>query len=286
MIGYLAREKGLRQKELMLMMSCLESDVNWSWFCTFFATNIISTVLTTAVSTLLYKHSEVVYLLTFWFFSFLASTVFSMMIASFFSKASRAVVIGLLVYLIAVFVTIAIPINYREDDGTYVAIISLHPVAAFTYGLQEIGRLEEQGTGLQKSTVDYTDNASGYTFTTTINSLVLDSILWGILTWYFNRVIRTGYGRAQPLWFPFLLSYWFPSRFASESSITADDSTVNASIPVEAVNDNLKRQARDGSNIELHHLSKTFGDKVAVENLSLSFYSGEVSALLGSNGTS
>jgi hypothetical protein len=36
MIGYVTKEKELRQKELMKMMSVTESDIGWSWFMSFF----------------------------------------------------------------------------------------------------------------------------------------------------------------------------------------------------------------------------------------------------------
>lgn len=136
MISYITREKEMRQKELLKMMSVLESDIGWSWFVTFFLFNTVSAVITTAMSTDLYENSEISYLLSFWFCTFLAVTVFSMVIASCSSKSSRAVLIGLLVFFIGVFLTIAIPVDYREDDGTLIGLISLHPVAAFSYGLQ------------------------------------------------------------------------------------------------------------------------------------------------------
>lgn len=136
MISYIAREKELRQKELMKMMSVKESDIGLSWFVTFLLFNIISATLTTGMSMILYESSQASYLFLFWIMTFLAVTVFSMSVAAISPKATRGVLIGLLLFLTGVFGTIAIPINYRNDDGTLIGLITLHPVAAFTYGLQ------------------------------------------------------------------------------------------------------------------------------------------------------
>ena len=288
MIGYIAREKEMRQKELLKMMSVQESDIGWSWFVTFFLFNILSALTTTAVSVQLYENSDTSYLLAFWFWTFVAVTVFSMMVATFSSKASRAVLVGLLVFFVGVFLTIAIPIDYREDDGTLIGLISLHPVAAFSYGLQEIGRLEEQGTGLKSNTVGFTDSPSGYTFNDTIRYLITDSVFWGVVCFYLNRVITPDYGRALPLWFPFLPSYWFPScsKITSMEEPSENDVEMDSDIPNEPVSDALKRQISEGKGVEVRRLCKSFGDNTAVDNLNLSVYNGQITALLGHNGES
>jgi hypothetical protein len=286
MIGYIAREKELRQKELLKMMSVQESDIGWSWFVTFILFNIISALFTTAVSTKLYENSEVSYLLTYWIFTFLAITVFAMTVATLSSKSSSAVLVGLLVFFTGVFLTIAVPINYREDDGSLIGLISLHPVAAFSYGLQEIGRLEDQAAGLQSNTVGFTDSPSGYTFNDTIRYLIIDSIFWGVVTFYLNRVIKPDYGQALPLWFPFLPSYWFPSYAKSPSNTDNenDEDEQHQEIPSEPVGEALERQGKEGKNIEVKGLCKAFGENLAVDGLNLSMYSGQITAVLGHNG--
>jgi ATP-binding cassette subfamily A (ABC1) protein 3 len=285
MIGYITNEKELRQKELMKMMSVTESDIGWSWFVSFFLFNILSILATTAMSTKLYENSEVSYLLSYWFFTFLSVTVFAMTVATFTSKASRGVLVGLLVFFIGVFMAIAIPLDYREDDGTLIGLISLHPVAAFSYGLQEIGRLEDQGTGLQSNTVGLTDNPSGYTFNDTIRYLIYDCIFWGIITFYLNRVIKPDYGQALPLWFPFSPTFWCPScASAPGNNETIMNEENEHDIPLEPAGKALERQTNEGKSIEVRGLCKVFGEKVAVDRLNLSMYSGQITALLGHNG--
>jgi ATP-binding cassette subfamily A (ABC1) protein 1 len=162
MIRYIVLEKETGQKELMKMMSVTESDIGSSWFTSYIALHIITATLTAALSFQLFEYSKGSYLWLFWLFAFLAVTVFCMFLATLTSKSTRAVLIGLLVFFAGVFLTFAVDVE--EGNSSLIGLISLHPVGAFTYGLLEIGRLEDRGVGLQSSTVGSSDLNSGYTF--------------------------------------------------------------------------------------------------------------------------
>jgi ABC-type branched-subunit amino acid transport system ATPase component len=284
MISYITREKELRQKELMKMMSVVERDIGWSWFLTFAVFNLVTAVATAWVSTVLYEASDFHILLVFWVLVFLAVTVLSMAMASITTKAARAVLIGLLVFFGGVFLTLAV--DYRDGEEGLIAFICLHPVAALSYAIKEIGRLEDQRQGLTGDTIDVTESLSGYTFQDFVRFLGFDSLLWGVVTWYLNRVIRPEYGQAEPLWFLFLPSYWCSGRSeASVRPISNEDVEIqHEGIPYEAVGESLRRQADAGKSIEMFNLRKTYGEKTAVDGLTLSMYSGQITALLGHNG--
>lgn len=284
MIAAITREKELRQKELMKMMSVTESDIGWAWFANFFLLSVVTAICTAAVSSVLYEKSAGVLLWIFWQFTFLAIVVFCMLIASLTSKATRGVLIGLLVFFLGSFLTLAT--DFKTGSSGVIALMSLHPVAAFSYGLQLIGSLEEEGVGLQWSTASATDNPSGYTFVMCVRFLLLDSFLWGLVTWYLNRVIRPDYGQAWPWYFPFLSRYWVPGRVQRlRDDDNEDASKHDESIPTEPVGDALLRQNDEGTNIRIHDLQKDFGnDKKAVDGLNLDMYNGQITALLGHNG--
>ena len=262
------------------MMSITEADLGWSWFVSFASLGIVTATATAAVSVQLYENSEPLYLWVFWVLTFLAVTVFAMLVSAFASKATRNILIGLLVFFVGVFLTLAV--DYQSGSSFLIQLISLHPVAALSYGLQEIGRLEDLGVGLQSSTVRSTDSSSGYTFNDTLQSLIIDSVLWGLVTFYLNRVIKPEYGQSLPLWFPFNLSYWIPGRAKAPPQEGSDDQLQG--IPSEPVGNVLRRQKEEGKSVEIHRLKKTFGNKIAVDGLSLSMYSGQITALLGHNG--
>jgi hypothetical protein len=277
-------EKELRQKELMKMMSVAESDIGWSWFLSYFIFHLFSTVAMAGATSALYSNSSFVFLFIFWFLTFIAAvTVFGIFVSSFLTKSTRAVLVGLLLFFIGYFLIIAA--DSETGSITLIQVLSLHPVTAFSYGMVEIGRLEDQGVGLNAETFNETDSPSGYTFATTIQMLLLDSILWSVLAWYLNRVVPSEYGTPLVWYFPFTLSYWCPGT-AKAPKDTGDDTDDehDPSIPIEPVSNALKQQDEDGRSIQIKCLRKTFGEKIAVDGLSLSMYSGQVTALLGHNG--
>jgi hypothetical protein len=169
--------------------------------------------------------------------------------------------------------------DYQEGSLGTIFLISLHPVGVFSFGLQEIGRLEDLSIGLSPSTVSETDSPSGYTFANTLGSFIFDSLLYGFLTFYVNRVIKSEYGRPLPWYFPFMPSYWCQGRggFDEEAS---GECIYNDGVAVEPPSNMLKDQVRQGQGIQIRNLRKTFGEKTAVDDLSMDIFSGQITALL------
>jgi hypothetical protein len=195
--------------------------------------------------------------------------------------------IGLLLVFMGVFLTLAV--DYEEGSSGTIQLLSLHPVTAFSYGLLEIGRLEDQGVGVTVNTYQETDSPSGYTFANALQSLIVDIILWSIVGWYLNRVITPDFGQALPWYFPCTASYWkcggSGAPVSTEDAGTFDETDEQANgevVPIEGVSDALRAQTN--SNIIMRRLGKQFGEKTAVENLNLTMYNGQVTALLGHNG--
>lgn len=208
--------------------------------------------------------------------------VFCMWIATFFSKATTATLMGVLLVLCGYFVTFASA--FDTGKSSIIRLVSLHPIAAISYGLQEVGRLEDAGVGVNSSTFSKSDNTSGFVFLSSIQSLMFDCVYWGFGVWYLNRVLRSDYGQSLPYNFPFTASYWCPG--SAKSPVVTDDgeTTYAEGIPVEPVTEALRAQSLAGDGIEIRGLRKQFGEKTAVDGLSLSMYKGQVTALLGHNG--
>ncbi|KAL3924491.1 MAG: hypothetical protein SGILL_001016 [Bacillariaceae sp.] len=281
MIRYIVLEKELRQKELMKMMSVKESDIGWSWFIFFFLFHVVTAIGAALVSTQLYSASSPVLLFIFWLFTFLAIICFCMFLASLFGKATRATLVSLLVFFVGYFLTLVA--DYQTSSVGVIFLISLHPVGAFAFGLQEIGRLEDFGVGLSFESLTTTDSPNGYTFANTMSSFLFDSLLWGIMSWYLNRVARSDYGVPLPWYFPFTLAYWCPG---SARAPDEDNSAISYpdDVPVEPVSTSMKEQVAQGKGIEIRNLSKEFGDKTAVDNLNMDIFSDQITCLLGHNG--
>lgn len=278
---YIVLEKELRQKELMKIMSVKESDIGWAWFVSFILFHIPTVAGCSITSSMLWGNSTFVLLLTFWALFMLSLINFTSFVSAFFSAAARGTLVSLLVFFCGYFLTLVV--DFATGSAGAISMVSLHPVAAFAYGLQEIGRLEDAGVGVTFETMSTTDSISGYTFSGTVWNLITASIFWAILSWYANRVVKSEYGRPLPLYFPFLLSYWCPGSVGVPKN-DYEGHTYGEGVPVEEVSNNLKDQTSDGKSIEICGLRKEFGDKTAVDGLSMSLYSGQITALLGHNG--
>lgn len=201
-------------------------------------------------------------------------------LASFFTQATRATLVSLMFTFGGYFITLFV--DYQKDSSSKVMGGSLHPTAAFGFGLQEIGRLEDLDVGLIWNTVGETDSPSGFTFMNTLAILLVDTLLYALLGWYTNRVIPGEFGRTLPLHFPFTTAYWFPGRVAPSKN--EEPIPENSAIHSEPVSKTLEDQAKEGKSIEIRNLRKHFREKIAVDGLNLSIYSGQCTALLGHNG--
>ena len=99
--------------------------------------------------------------------------------------------------------------------------------------------------------------------------------------WYLNRTIKVDHGQSLLLWFPFTRAYWFPKsvhHYPCDSGMLEEEN--HSSVPFEVVD----RRSGEGDDIVIRNLRKTFGKKHAVDGLSLTMYTGHVTALLGHNG--
>jgi len=279
----IVQEKELRHKELMKMMSVSESAIELSWFISLYGFSFISGIFTTVISALFYEKASWIMLFIFWQFAFLAVVVFSMLVSAFFSKTTRATLVGILVFFAGYFLTLSADI--QDGSRAIMSIVSLHPVAALTYGLQIIGALEDAGVGVGTTTISFSEYPSNYNFLSAIGSFIFSSIFWGLCCWYFNRVIPGDFGQALSRSFPFQKSYWCASKANSSDNLEEWKSDEkDQSIKMETVGGALKQQEKEGTGVHIRGLTKQYGDKTAVDGLDLSMYEGQVFALLGHNG--
>ena len=283
-------EKELRQKELMKMMSVTEWEIGWSWFISFYVFFAPAGVLTAIFTNLLYSTSTFVWQLVFWQLTFIACIVFCFLIAAISTKATKATLIGIMLFFVGYFLPFAV--DYQSGDRYLVMLMSLHPVTAYTYGLIMMGYLEDSGVGVQTTTLLSSEFPSGYTFALSLYMLIIDSIFWGVLVWYLNRVIRGEYGTALPWYFPFTRQYWFPSWKMAANEPTSSSSSSSSTITADAhvIEDTseestIKLTSDDNLGVHIHGLRKEFGrNKTAVNGLNLTMHHGQITALLGHNG--
>ena len=272
------------------MMSVTEFDIELSWFITFMSLNVVTSFLCTIASLYLFKNSAPGFMFLFWLMTFLSLTLYSSGLAACSSKATRGILIGLLFYFSGLFLAMIFPSSYTADP--LLIIINLHPVALFSNAINLLGGLDDLKRGFASESLNYLLFNTDSTLRQILLSQMYSSIFWFIVTWYLNRSITPEYGQAAELWyFPFTMSYWksFVQRrtYAStkETEDMSEDVENDESPPVEPVSEVLKKQSINGESIEIVNLRKSFGDKAAVNGLNMSMYNGQITALLGHNGT-
>uniref|UniRef100_A0A9L0IJF8 ABC transporter domain-containing protein n=1 Tax=Equus asinus TaxID=9793 RepID=A0A9L0IJF8_EQUAS len=111
-----------------------------------------------------------------------------------------------------------------------------------------------------------------------LGMLLLDAFLYGFVTWYVETVFPGQYGVPQPWYFFLMHSYWFGQPTTRRENEEMKCCGRNEDKYFQAEPPNLV------AGIQIKHLHKEFGDKVAVNNLSLNLYKGQITMLLGQNG--
>ena len=164
-------------------------------------------------------------------------------------------------------------------------------VAAFEGGL----------VGLHWGNLNVMPGETNFSFQLAVGMLLVDAVLYGIMAAYLEAVLPSDYGTQLPWYFPFLPSFWrglfFGPASASSSSrkesdlteaLLAEEGGLGGGARVEEVDGELKRQEDEGRSLSIRSLRRVFKttaeDRVAVDNLSLDMYEGQITVLLGHNG--
>ncbi|KAA0722897.1 ATP-binding cassette sub-family A member 1 [Triplophysa tibetana] len=277
------QEKEARLKETVRMMG-LKSSVYWlSWAIS----STLPLSISAALLTLILKYGKVlrysdpsvifVFLLVFC----VATVMQCFFISVFFSRANLAAACGGLIYFL-LYLPHVLCYAWRDvmGFGTKLAT-SLLSCVAFGYGCENFARYEEQGIGIQWSNIWLSPQENDpYSFIVSIFMMLLDALIYWILTWYIENVFPGQYGISKPWYFPFTSSFWCGTPVGSD-----------------AEPDLLKELEEQKGYLEkppvgmkvgvcVRNLVKVYktGNKLAVDGLSLDFYQDHITSFLGHNG--
>lgn len=148
---------------------------------------------------------------------------------------------------------------------------------SMAYGFKLMMRYEGTGFGLQWNnlfkpvTID-----DQLTVGACMIMFVIDSILYGIITWYVGKINPGEYGVPLKWYFPFTINYW-----RGERRVEADPYFNNIKR-----SENIERSpVYMLPGIEIRNLRKVYeNSKVAVHGLHMKMFEGEITVLLGHNG--
>ncbi|XP_019750907.1 uncharacterized protein abca12 [Hippocampus comes] len=176
---------------------------------------------------------------------------------------------------------------------------SLFAPCCFSYASQYVSIYEMRGDGIQWSN-SYSspmarDTAS---FGWLCWMMLIDSLLYFTVGAYIRKVFPGKFGIPAPWYFPFTASFWANLFCCVKSQMGGGGrlftNAVKINVPVFCDNKGkgqsqlFSQTGEDFSHlpvgVALHGLTKIYGERVAIQNLNVSFYEGHVTSLLGHNG--
>ena len=269
------------------MMGLLDSVFISSWFISsLLQFTLIAVGITVLMHFTLFPNTTTS-LLFFYFWLFILSEItFSFLISVFFSSAKVAGIVGPLIVFAGVMPRYAF---FNTDENEAIAgktLVSFLSPTAFTLGCDLLISYEGVNLGLTWSGVG--DDA--FSLMRVMAFLFVDGCVYGWLAWYLEHVLPNEYGSRQPLWFCLKPSFWFKS-WMKEPHHTAEDGQAEGNCADEFIEPVPVAMAAQAS-VVIQSLRKQFvegrgrnrKETVAVSSLDLTFYEGQITALLGHNG--
>uniref|UniRef100_A0A669C2U1 ABC transporter domain-containing protein n=1 Tax=Oreochromis niloticus TaxID=8128 RepID=A0A669C2U1_ORENI len=278
----LVLEKELRLKEVLRAVGVQNSAL---WFSVF-TENIVLLAIPCALISIMVKYGKIlqysdpsvifVFLLVFC----VATISQCFFISVFFSKANLAAACGGLIYFV-LYLPHVLCYAWRDVMGFGAKVaVSLLSCVAFGYGCENFSKFEEQGVGIQWRNIAKSPEDGGrYTFITSIIMMLIDALLYWLLTWYIENVFPGQYGIPKPWYFLFTASYW-----RGTASVTDDKPSVLTDS--NAHNGKPDLHISPSGCVSIHNLVKIYktGKKLAVDGLSVDFYENQITSFLGHNG--
>ncbi|ELK12129.1 ATP-binding cassette sub-family A member 3 [Pteropus alecto] len=210
----------------------------------------------------------------------IATIFFSFMVSTFFNKASFAVSIGGFIYFATYFPAASISSNFAEMP------LIQKLASCLSSNIHEMESEEEPLSkpieiGIKWSNIFSPSTMENFVFAYTLGTFLLDAVLYGLVAWYIEAVFPGEYGVAKPWNFFLLRSFWFgekpKKKIETRQFYETTESKYFETEPTHLV-----------AGIQLQHLSKEFRvqntTKIALKDLSLNLYEGQITVLLGHNG--
>ncbi|NWR07545.1 ABCA1 protein, partial [Paradoxornis webbianus] len=297
-IKRVVHEKETRLKETMKTMG-LSNGILWlSWFLSSFIPFLLSCALlvlilkaawgTTQAPTCLhpqlgnilpYSDPAVIFLFLGTFSVATISQCF--LISTFFPRANLASACGGIIYF-SLYLPYVLCVAWRDYITFPIRVlVSLLSPVAFGFGCDYFSLYEEQGVGIQWHNLAASPvPGDPYSFAAAMGLLLLDAVLYGLVTWYLEGVFPGQYGIPKPWNFPFMKSYWFGESSSSGHSLYHAAPHTAPQVLVEEPPAELQ------PGVSIRNLVKVYGSRgqAAVNGLSLDFYEGQITSFLGHNG--
>uniref|UniRef100_A0A8C7EKL0 ABC transporter domain-containing protein n=1 Tax=Neovison vison TaxID=452646 RepID=A0A8C7EKL0_NEOVI len=276
-------EKEKRLKEYLLMIGLS----NWMFWAAYFFTflSLYSVIIllmciiffAKAKPVPVIQHSDPSLVFVFLLCFAIATIFFSFMVSTFFNKAYFAVSVGGFIYFATYFPFATVSTNFAQMTFTQKLASCLSSNIAMALGTKFLVKAEMEKIGIKWSNIFSSPKMENFDFTHVLGMFLFDAFLYGLVAWYIEAVFPGEYGVPKP-WNFFLLV----SSDASVKKETRQFYETNESKYFEAEPTDLV------AGIQIKHLCKEFRvqntTKIAIKDLSLNLYVGQITVLLGHNG--
>ncbi|XP_036272663.1 ATP-binding cassette sub-family A member 2 isoform X2 [Pipistrellus kuhlii] len=305
-IQHIVAEKEHRLKEVMKTMG-LDNAVHWvAWFITGFVQLSISVTALTAILKYgqVLMHSHVLIIWLFLAVYAVATIMFCFLVSVLYSKAKLASACGGIIYFLSyvpyMYVAIREEVAHDKITAFEKCIASLMSTTAFGLGSKYFALYEVAGVGIQWHTFSQSPvEGDDFNLLLAVTMLVVDAVVYGVLTWYIEAVHPGMYGLPRPWYFPLQKSYWlgsgrteawewsWPWAGAPRLSVMEEDQA--------CAMESRRLEEPRGMEEEPTHLplvvcvdklTKVYkhDKKLALNKLSLNLYENQVVSFLGHNG--
>lgn len=302
----LLMEKETKSRELMRILGVDERTILFAWFLTYLQLLLVASLLQTlGAQSVLFQNSDFTPLFLFFFSFALSSFGYGFLVSSLFSRARAGSFVGMGVFFMMFFVSFGFSDSSGELQRTWACLLS--PVA-LAQGISIITHVETVGVGL--NSVNTNEVIDNFRFVSAIWMQTLDFFAYVLVGLYLERVVPREFGVAETWYFCLIPSRWQRALATQRGrqTVSAADALNDAhrqlqvattgggatncddrqDRSIEEVTAAMKQQELDGRAVVIANLRKEFdvpgGKRVALKSLSMAFYEGQITCLLGHNG--
>ncbi|XP_078344110.1 phospholipid-transporting ATPase ABCA3-like [Oculina patagonica] len=288
-IKELVFEKQNRLKESMKMMGL----ANWVHWCAWFTKNLlfllISGILFVIVlKVLVFKQSDPSVIFVFFLLYLIASILFCFCLSVFFSRPVLGMLLGALIWIATLVPYFAIfdEEKYKALTRSQKAGACLLPNTCLGLAAKLFTKFESLGVGISwKDVSGFPSPDENFNLAWVFFMLLAQCAIYATITWYVEAVFPGEFGIPKPFYFPCQPSYWCGRSHDNvlikpvnqEMKVLSDENVANVEeepdLPVGVSIEGLRKVFKGST-----------GSKVAVDELSLNIFKGQITALLGHNG--
>ncbi|XP_021358402.1 ATP-binding cassette sub-family A member 3-like [Mizuhopecten yessoensis] len=285
----IVHEKEKKLKESMKMMG-VSNWLHWSaWFTKYFLFLLVTVSIMTVFFCVKTDKGRVIgltdpsLLFVFLLLYAIATISFCFAISVFFKKANSGAAAGGILFFISYVPYFFLEPRYNTFTwGQKIAACAVSNIA-MAYGGAVIGMFEGTGTGVQWD--NFTKGASvddTFAMSHIMIMLVVDSVVYSLITLYLEAVFPGEYGVPQPWYFFITRNYWCGTS-------AVEDIPDDKRICIGQDPDYFESDPHGiPAGIQIRNLRKEFGKdekrNIAVAGMSLDMYDGQITVLLGHNG--